>query len=150
MAVTVESFRAEYPEFSDAAAYPTPSLQASIVLAGKMMDAARWGDLLDHGTSLIVAHRAVRQRRASVDARFGKVPGMASGPVASKGVDKVNMSFDTGAVNEEGAGHWNLTTYGQEYIRLARMIGAGPVHVGAPDPNSSAPTGHFYAGPFLG
>lgn len=150
MTVTVDSFRAEYPEFADAGRYPSPMLQTAIVLAGKMMDGARWGDLLDHGTSLVVAHRATMRRKAMVDATFGKIPGAASGPVSSKGVDKVNMSFDTAAVNEEGAGHWNLTTYGQEYIRLARIIGMGPVQIGAPDANSSAPTGGFYAGPFLG
>lgn len=150
MTVSAATFRAVFSEFADTAAYPAPAIDYWLTLAGKMMDAARWGDLLDHGTSLFVAHRLALQSRNTRDAQFGKTPGAAFGPVSSKGVDKVNISFDTASAAEENAGFWNLTTYGQEYIRLARIVGMGPVQIGLPSAEVQEYYGGFYAGPYLG
>lgn len=132
MAVTTASFRQQFPEFSDLGNYPDVMLQLWLDQMTKMLDAGRWGDLLDLGLSLATAHQLSIARQRQLSVAFGGAPGAASGPVQSKGVDKVNVSYDTGAVNEEGAGHWNLTSYGQQYIRLARQIGIGPIQVGAP------------------
>lgn len=132
MAVTPTSFRAQFPEFGDVIAYPDPQVQIWLDQMAQLCDVGRWGDLLDLGISLGTAHQLSLSKSRQNVAAFGGAPGAASGPVQSKGVDKVNISYDTGAVNEEGAGHWNLTSYGQQYIRLARQIGAGPIQVGAP------------------
>lgn len=151
MTVTVASLRSAMPEFSDAAVYPDPQISFWLDLAPKVFDAGRWGELLDHGMSLFIAHNLVLQSRATKDAQFGKAPGQASGPVTSKSVDKVSISYDVSSAAEEGAGSYNLTVYGQQYIRLARIIGAGPVQIGALEPGSqSLYAGSVYAGPYVG
>ena len=125
MTVTAASFRVDFPEFASTGTYPDATVNFWLGLSGKMLDANRWGDLLDYGTELFVAHNltlAVRDQKASA---FGGVPGAGHGVLASKTIDKVSMSYDTALAGVEGAGNWNLTTYGTRYIQLARMVGAG-------------------------
>jgi hypothetical protein len=45
--------------------------------------------------------------------------------VSAKTVGPITQSFDTAAGQTEGAGDWNLTTYGQRFARLSAMFGAG-------------------------
>lgn len=147
MAVTPASIRALYPEFSNTSKYPDIMITNWVTVAASMINAARWGELTDYGTSLFVAHRLAVQARAVRAAQFGKTPGEATGPVTSKGVDKVNVSYDVSSVVEEGAGFWNLTTYGQEYIRQARLMGAGGMELAAPAEGAGQ---SLYAGPWAG
>lgn len=125
MTITATSFRQAYPEFIDAVAYPDARITAQIAASALLMNSAAWGELLDYGTQLFVAHKLAIGRRRQRVAGFGGVPGEVTGPVASKSVDKISKSFDTGAVTFDGAGDWNATEYGVEYYRLAQMIGAG-------------------------
>lgn len=151
MTVTAASFREMFTEFADAAKYPDVRLASFITLAGQMMNADRWGDLADYGAMLFVAHHVSLQAKRIKDARFGKVPGQASGIVNNKSVDKVSIGYDTQSTAEEGAGHWNLTAYGQEYIRLAKNMGIGPVQVGAPSEGDGVSMySSAYAGPYQG
>lgn len=132
MTVTAQSFRASFPEFSDLASYPSATIDFWIDVAAQMLNASRWGTLLDTGIALFVAHNMVLERqnfRATIN---GGVPGIQSGVIASKGVDKVNISYDTASGVEEGAGHWNLTNYGSRFVRLTRMFGAGGIQIGVP------------------
>lgn len=145
MTVTPASLRALYPEFADPARHTDATINQWLGVAVNMLDAGRWGALLDFGTTLFVCHRLALGARAARVARIGGIPGQASGPVQSKSVDKVSESFDTSSAVEEGGGHWNLTIYGQEYLRQARIVGAGPTTVGLEIGNS--PTG-VYAGPY--
>lgn len=145
MTVTPASLRVLCPEFSDATVYPDASISAWVAQAALQLDPARWGALLDFGTTLYVCHRIALAARNKRVASAGGLPGQASGAVQSKSVDKVSQSFDTASASEEGAGMWNLTTYGQEFIRLARQVGAGPMTVNTDD---SATSGvDAYAGP---
>lgn len=146
MTVTPTTLRALYPEFANATTYPDASINAWIAQAALQLDPGRWGTLLDFGTTLYVCHRIALAARNAKIATFGGMPGQASGPVQSKSVDKVSESFDTASAAEEGAGFWNLTTYGQEYIRIARQVGAGPLVVNSDDSSSSTNL-DAYAGP---
>lgn len=130
MAVTPSSLRALYPEFGDASKFPDASINAWVAQAALMHDAGRWGALLDFGVTLFVCHRTALAAQRLRAASFGGVPGQSSGIVSSKSVDKVSQSFDTTSTSEEGGGHWNLTQYGQEWLRQARIVGAGPTTVG--------------------
>lgn len=129
MTVTPASFRANFPEFSDTTAYPDPRIAYWVGIAGIRLDACRWDTLLDHGTELFVAHNLVLSRQAAMAAAGGGVPGLASGPTSSEAVDKVSVSYDTGAAAIDGAGAWNLTAYGVQFLQLARLIGAGGVQL---------------------
>lgn len=125
MSVTTTKFRADFPEFSSTAAYPEALVTFYLTLGAKLMSVDRWADIIDEGLELFVAHNLALERPAQKTAAAGGVPGGASGPVSSKTIDKVSVSYDTSAAMEPGAGHWNLTIYGQRYIRLARMVGSG-------------------------
>jgi hypothetical protein len=150
MSLTADAFRALMPAFADAEVHPTSAVEMWLGVAAKQMNVERWGDLIDHGASLFVAHNLSLQMRANREADFGKTPGSAFGPTTSKSVDKASVSYDTSSASEEGAGSFNLTVFGQQYIRLARLLGAGPVHLGSPQPGAVLYPATAYAGPYLG
>ncbi|MFG1260034.1 DUF4054 domain-containing protein [Xanthobacter flavus] len=129
MTVTATSFRTDFPEFASTGAYPDAMVSFWLGLAGKLLDPTRWGDLLDFGTELFIAHNLALAARDQKAATAGGIPGSGGGLVVSKAVDKVSVSYDTALAGVEGAGNWNLTTYGTRYIQLARMVGAGGVQL---------------------
>jgi hypothetical protein len=118
--VTTESFRASFPEFADTGTYPDAVVSFWLAFVLRMLPADRWGDVLDHGVSLMLAHQVTL---AAGSAR-GK-PGSIAAPQSAKTVDKVSVSYDTSAVRLDNAGHWAGTSYGLQFLQLARMIGAG-------------------------
>jgi len=130
MTVTAASFRVAFPEFTSITKYPDGQVDFWLALAVELLNAARWGTVLDYGVQLFVAHNLVLGYMAERQGANG-VPGAASGMLNSKSVDKVSAGYDTASVAETDAGHWNLTTYGQRYVRMMRMFGAGPIQIGA-------------------
>ncbi|GAA5786134.1 DUF4054 domain-containing protein [Chitiniphilus shinanonensis] len=124
-----QQFRTGFPEFASTSIYPTATIDFWLGLGEKMLPPDRWCDLLDHGLELFTAHHlalgASNQRAAAV----GGVPGQVKGPATSKSVDKVSAGFDSGAVTLTDGGFWNLTTYGIEFLQLARMVGAGGIQL---------------------
>lgn len=121
--IDAAKFRTDFPEFADTAKYPDSMVNFWLNLAGVMLNAARWADLLDFGTELFVAHQLV------LASRNLKTAGGSVAPVSSKSVDKVTVSYDTSAVKLDNAGHWAATNYGQQFWQLAMMAGAGGVLV---------------------
>jgi hypothetical protein len=146
MTVTPASLRALYPEFGDTTKYPDTSINEWLRVAARMLDAGRWGDLLDFGVTLFVCHRIALAGIRAKAAAAGGAPGTSSGVVSSKSVDKVSISYDVATSSEEGGGHWNLTDYGKEWLRQARIVGAGPLTVGVDTGGPSAAL-NAYAGP---
>ena len=57
MTATPASIRALYPEFTSTTTYPDAMINQWLTVAALQMNAGRWGDLLDYGASLYVAHR---------------------------------------------------------------------------------------------
>lgn len=119
MTVTPAILRTNFPEFEDTAIYPDVVVQFWLGYAIKMLPECRWGDVLDEGVQLMTAHQLVLAARA----------GAIAAPQSAKAVDKVSVSYDTGAVTIENAGHWNGTSYGIQFYMLARMMGAGPIQL---------------------
>jgi len=130
MTITVPQFRADYPEFSSTSVYPNAQLQYWLTLAPLLMNADRWGALMDMGTELFMAHHITLEAKAMAEAKNGGIPGITTGPVSSKSADKVSISYDVGSSIVPDAGHWNLTIYGTRFIQLLRMFGAGPIQLG--------------------
>lgn len=124
------TFRANFPEFTDTITYPDSIVNMWLGVALNMLRPNVWGNLLDIGLQLFTAHHITIAGQNLKTANVGGAPGANKGPVASKGVDKVNISYDTNAVIEEGAGHWNLTTYGTQFINMVKLVGAGGAQVG--------------------
>jgi len=146
MAATVSAFQTAFPEF---APYnlAAPAIQFWLDYAKTFLNVKVWGDEApadqslapyDYGVLLHAAHHvAVGMQNASVVATnpaTGQAigaPGLTQGVESAKQVDKVSVSLDVSAVAEEAAGHWNSTSYGRQFARLAKQFGNAPMYVGA-------------------
>jgi hypothetical protein len=125
----VNTFRSIFPEFEDAALFSTTQICFYINLGEQQLNATIWGSLLDNGLAYFTAHNlAVAAKRAKVSAAGG-VPGSPEGIIASKAVDKVSISYDTQSIALKNGGLYNSTSYGIQFLTLARMVGAKPIQV---------------------
>lgn len=149
MAATIEQFRSVFKEFENPETYDDNIIQYFFDLAAKLLPANRWNDVLDDGIYLYTAHQLSLQAQAVLDSSDGNAPGSNSGVISSQSVDKVSMSMDTGSGMEKDGGHWNLTTYGTRFLRLSNIIGAGPIHVGAPTEEGVSVLNSAWPGPFV-
>lgn len=128
--VTPSQFTTDFPAFADATKYSPAMITLWATAADLLLDPTRWGDLYTLGEELFIAHNLILDGMAGAEAARGGLVGFAKGPVASEGGDKVSISYAVTAAMEEGAGHWNMTTFGMRYWDLMRMAGAGTVQVG--------------------
>lgn len=145
MTITVAQFRQNFPEFASIANYPTTGISFWLDIAQKLTNLYRWGDLLDLGQQLFVAHMITLERQNQQQAASGGTPGSAVGPVNNKSVDKVSVGFDISSGVQPDAGHWNLTNFGTRFIYLVNMVGSGPLQVGI----GYNPDGQAYSGPWV-
>lgn len=125
----VITFRQQLPEFSSATDYPDDLVSLHLAVGELSLDARRWGDFLDRGLALFIAHNLVIDAQDQAAVSAGGVPGKVSGPQTAKSVDKVSASYDTGATTYENAAFWNMTSYGVRLYQLARLIGAGCIQL---------------------
>lgn len=125
----IATFRSTFPEFSDVVKYPDSMLAFWSSLATAQVNPTRWGLQADNGIMLYTAHEvtlAAQNQRAS---KVGGIPGGVIGPANTKTVGSVTVGYDTAQIEEKDAGWWNLTIYGKQFIRLARIFGSGAVIV---------------------
>lgn len=123
------TFRTTLPAFASEVAYPDATVNLWLAAAKLMVNADRWMEMTDTGIALVTAHYLVLESRSQAAASRGGTAGEMNGPTSSKSVDKVSVSYDTSAATIEGAGAWNLTSYGVRYLTLARMFGAGGIQL---------------------
>lgn len=126
---TAAAFRADCPAFADAEMFPDDSILFWLSAACLLLT-HRWGNMRGLATILFVEHNLALEAFAQNTAASGGIPGIGLGMVASQAAKAVSISYDTGMAGEEGAGVWNLTTYGQRLYRLMMMFGAGPIQLG--------------------
>ena len=124
----VAQFRLDFPEFADDAVYTDSMIGFWDGIAQKMVDVTRWGDLYSQGIALFVAHNIALQARNVAGSGSGG-SGFVTGAVSQKSVGDVSVSYDNNIAKLDNAGQWALTIYGQQYLQLARMIGAGAVQL---------------------
>jgi hypothetical protein len=124
-APSLTEFRSTFPEFAPDDLYSDGQVNLWLTFALQMANEQRWGTLYSLGVYLVTAHNLYLSARDQATAEAGGVPGEVTGSVSSKAVDKVSVSYDTGAVAMEKAGDWALSTYGIRYLRMARLMGAG-------------------------
>lgn len=127
MTVTSESFRESFPKFMQPRFQPA-TITFYITLAGSLLNADRWGELLDYGTMLFVAHNLALDAMDGVAGGSGI--GQIVGPKTAANVDRVGYSRDPSAAMDPANGHWNLSHFGLRFIQLSKMIGAGPIQSG--------------------
>lgn len=146
MATSVSEFQTAFPEF---APYnlAAPAIQFWIEYAKVFLNGQVWGSEApvgaplapyDYGVLFHTAHHiAVGLQNATVvgtNPATGQAigaPGLTQGIESAKTVDKVSVSLDVGSIAEEAAGHWNATSYGRNFVRLAKQFGNAPMYVGA-------------------
>lgn len=122
-------FRADFPEFADATKYPDSAVNLWLSLGLKTLAPDRWCDYLDVGLELFIAHNITLAANNQLAEMVGGTAGQVKGPLTSKSVDKVSAGYDTGAVALDGGGFFNLTTYGIQFLQLARMVGTGGIQL---------------------
>ncbi|MDD3310957.1 DUF4054 domain-containing protein [Pseudodesulfovibrio sp.] len=124
----VVGFREAFPAFT-AELHPDARVAFHLRMAGLRLPSDRWGELLEDGTGLFVAHHLTLE--AKMNQATDGTGGMdaAAGTLASesKTVGPVSKSkaYTNAATAEPGAGHWNATIYGQQFRDLARIVGMG-------------------------
>lgn len=106
-----------------------------IGLAHTVVKEARWHGGWKLAMGLFVAHFVTLYLQGTVQANADAETVLAAaqtrGLVASESVADLSTSYDysTAAQGLEGWASWNLTTYGQQYATLARMVGKGGMYV---------------------
>jgi hypothetical protein len=125
----VATFRANFPEFSSTTVFPNTMITFWSGIGERLLIETSWGDLYEHGLQLFTAHKIAIAATNAKSAAAGGIPTGLSGAVSQKSLGDASVSYDTSAAMIEGAGDWNSTEYGRQYISLARLIGAGAVVV---------------------
>jgi hypothetical protein len=130
--VSNDQFRADFPAFKDIEKYQNASVTMYLTLAGNMLPANRWYDMWTIGQELFAAHFLVLD--AQDEGAVSKGRNTPAGPITSKAVGAVNVSYDATSAMEVNAGQWNMTSYGRRFIRFARMAGAGADQINGAQP----------------
>lgn len=140
MTVTDNSFRQRFPEFGDVNVYLPSAIDFwRLVAVGDtsvtpplngLLNERRLGSQYDLLTQLFIAHNLVLEQQAQNSAAVGAVPGLSTGPMSAKSVDKVSASYDTTSGLNPKDTHWNLTIYGTRFIRLVKLFGMGGMQIG--------------------
>jgi hypothetical protein len=129
VAMNIETFRTDFPEFADDLKWSDSVIKFWSDFGERMVLEKRWCSEKPIGVQLFTAHHIVLAKSNEQSSTNGALPGQINGPAASKTVGSASISYDTNSSLEEGAGHWNLTTYGKQFIHLARMFGAGAYQI---------------------
>lgn len=132
MSVAVLDMRTNFREFADINVYPDDTINFYLAIAALRLNAQRWSTLLDYGTQLFVAHNLVLSARNVKATLTGGLPGQAQGVMTAKGVDKASASYDANSVSLTNQGYWGSTSYGIQFLQMARDMGAGGLQLGAP------------------
>lgn len=124
----VAGFRTHYPAFTPEL-HPDVRVEFWLSVAEKQLDAGRWGDLLDHGTALFVAHNLTLEAAAnrSTDGTGGMdaARGVQTSESRTVGPVSKSSSYASAAATDARAGHWSATIYGQQLHQLMMLVGAG-------------------------
>lgn len=125
----IPAFRVEFTEFSDTVKYPTTMISFWATLAEKLVLECIWKDCWTAGVKLYVAHEITLAAQSAAAGKIGGTPGTFGGIPNTKTVGSVTAGYDAQGNSEKDAGYWNLTNYGKQFIRLARIFGAGAVQL---------------------
>jgi hypothetical protein len=127
--ISPEAFREAFPAFSDTEKYPGARIRFWLNLAQKMLNQARWGDIYEEGVYLYAAHNLTveSQVMGGAGGNGGGSIGAVTSESESIGDTSFSKTYDT--TSYMGAGQLAGTIYGQQYIDLARIVGAGGVQL---------------------
>lgn len=128
--VTPKQFRKDFPEFADGSVYTNGTLNYWLAVSQRLNNPCVWKDLLPLGIELLAAHWITEEAQSQKAALTGGNPGAAvGGPVQSKSVDAVSISYAVQSIMEQGAGDLNATVYGRRWYHFAQLFGAGGIQL---------------------
>ncbi|MBS0877987.1 MULTISPECIES: DUF4054 domain-containing protein [unclassified Tatumella] len=123
---SVSDFRTAFPQFADTTRFPDGQVTFRLNLADNLISEKVTGtEMFPYFAELFVAHYMVLFAADSRSVAAGGAGGSTNGVQASKSVDKVSVSYDTGSTLNPDAGFWNNSRYGAEFWQLIIMFGAG-------------------------
>jgi len=122
-------FRTQFPEFADTVEYPTSMITFWTQLAELQVRECIWCKAWSLGVSLYVAHEITLAAQNKKIANANGMPGTTGGVPNTKTVGGVTVGYDAATTTEKDAGYWNLTTYGKQFIRLARIYGTKAIQL---------------------
>ncbi|TWH46338.1 DUF4054 domain-containing protein [Sporomusa sp. KB1] len=113
----------------------TSIIEMYIELADAVVKESRWRKRWKFAMGLFIAHFLTLYLQSFVDANSTAAQvvaaGQARGLMTSKSVGDVSVSYDFSTIAQglDGWAAWNLTTFGQQYATLARIVGKGGMYV---------------------
>lgn len=125
----IGAFRTAFPEFADKVKYPDVMVNVWSGLALAQVNQNAWKAQYMLGVQLYTAHELVLAAQSSAASQVGGAPGQQGGIAQTKTIGSVTVGYDAASSNEKDAAWWNLTTYGKQFIRLARLFGAGCIQL---------------------
>lgn len=117
--MTPAEFAAIFPEFSD---IPMESVQKQIDMAQPYFNAARWGSFLSEGMGNLIAHQL------ALSAQNSSSNGLSS-DATKKRVGDVEVMNSDAMLLKKAENPYMRTLYGQRYLYLMKLIGAGVIVV---------------------
>lgn len=135
MAITPQSFRVDFSEFASTVIYTNSSISYWLNMASLIINPELLGGitttvsnppatLYDIATELFTAHNLVLEQQAQLAAANNSPPGLTTGPISSKRVGPVSVSYDVASGVDTEDGQYNLTIYGTRFINLYKLAGA--------------------------
>ena len=124
--ISVEGFRDAFPQF-DIDTYPDVRVQFWMRLAQKLLNKKRWGNLLEEGLYLFMAHNLTVENQIVNAGTGGGSIGAVTSESQSIGDTSFSQGYDTSAYSKDG--QMAATVYGQQYLDLVRIVGAGGVQL---------------------
>lgn len=111
-----EDFLLRYPEFEK-----TDTFCIGLFLSDAQAEVSkvRWGKLYDRGLMALTAHLL----KLSADAEISG--GVANRNLASESAGELSVSYAAPVSANASDDFYQLTAYGQEYLRLRRLVGVG-------------------------
>lgn len=132
--ITIGNFREMFPAFGDPQQFTDAQVTMWLQYSHAILDQSLWADMKPMGQALFTAHNLVLEARDERAAQRGGLPGQSGGQIlSSKSIGGVSGSYDTASGLEQGAGYYNLTTYGTRFFRMMRLVGMGGRQIGGPD-----------------
>lgn len=114
---TPADLKARYPEFAQA-----DDTQVGLVIseAALEVDQKAWGKFYQAGVLALAAHMLFIQGR-----RGGTGAGALPGPVTSKKVGEIALSYAAPPIKSTAEAMYASTAYGQRYLQLRQLIAIG-------------------------
>ncbi len=127
----------EDPEGEPSVAYLVDPaiIEMYIGMADAVVKESRWRKQWKFAMGLFIAHFLTLYLQSLADANSTAAQVVAAGQtrglMSSKSVGDVSVSYDFSTIAQglDGWAAWNLTTFGQQYATLARMVGKGGMYV---------------------